>query len=431
MDVRNKAVIADDLTGAMDAGVAVLSKGFSVIVVFDYPGALSLSPQGLAIFSTQSRNIPADMAYARMAENIDFIRNSGLKLVYKKVDSTLRGNPGSELAAILDLDPKRMIAFAPALPYNGRQTKQGIQYVDGRPLTESDISKDPFSTVRHSGIPEILAEQTGYKSGVIDIACVRQGPACIAQRLRTFKERGIRIAVFDVLDDPDFEKIVSGMNASELPLLPCGSAGLFPYIFGNEKTTGFKRRKLCRNESPAFILSGSPAAATKRQIRSAVEEGIPCVRLNPYQIVQDETACGQEYTRARNEVMDFLDARKSVILDGAGESKGAILEQNRADAGRIWRDGIRVQSCLGRIAAEAIGSHKISGLFVAGGDTAMSVFRKLGAFGVRITNELEPYVPAGRLLGGKYHGLPVITKAGGFGSEKVLIKSIRHLKGES
>ena len=430
MDIRNKAVFADDLTGAMDAGVAVLSKGLSVNVVFDYQNISSLSPQGLVIFAMQSRNIPEKMAYARIVENIVSIRNLGLKLVYKKVDSTLRENLGSELAAILDMNPRLMIAFAPALPYNGRQTKHGSQYVNGLPLTKSDISKDPFSTVRKSNISKILAEQTDYKSGVIDIVCVRQGQSCIAQKLREFKEQGIRIAIFDVMEDSDFETIVSGMNASELPLLPCGSAGLFPYIFGNDEAAGFKRRKLYRNDRPALIISGSPAIATKRQIQTAVHEGIPYVKLNIRKIISDETDYLQEYKRVVSQVMGLLAAKQSVIIDGAGDSKSAILKQNREDAVKILRDGITIQNCLSNVASEAVGNQMVSGIFVAGGDTAMSIFRKLGAFGVRITNELEPYVPSGRLLGGKYHGIPIITKAGGFGSEAVMVKSISHLKGE-
>lgn len=431
MDIRNKAAFADDLTGAMDAGVAVLPKGLSVNVVFDCQHVSSLSPQGLVIFAMQSRNIPAEMAYARIVENIVSIRNAGLKLVYKKVDSTLRGNLGSELAAILDMNPERMIALAPALPYNGRQTKHGSQYVNGLPLTKSDIAKDPFSIVRKSSIPRILADQTSYKSGVVDIECVRQGAESIARKLRRFKEQGIRIAVFDVLENSDFEKIVAGMDASGLPLLPCGSAGLFPYIFGKSPAAGFKRRKLYHNDSPVLMISGSPAMATKHQIHAAVQGGVPCAKLRIPEIIGDEAAYMREYQRVLRQMMGHLSAGQSVIIDGAGESKGAILKQNHADAAKILRDGITIQNCLCSLAAQAVGNRLISGLFVIGGDTGMSIFRKLGAFGVRITNELEPYVPSGRLLGGKYHGLPIITKAGGFGSETVLVKSIGHLKGES
>lgn len=39
--------------------------------------------------------------------------------------------------------------------------------------------------------------------------------------------------------------------------------------------------------------------------------------------------------------------------------------------------------------------------------------------------EIEPYVPAGILMGGKLDGIPVVTKAGGFGSENILISAMK------
>ena len=68
-----------------------------------------------------------------------------------------------------------------------------------------------------------------------------------------------------------------------------------------------------------------------------------------------------------------------------------------------------------------------AGLVLVGGQTARLVCRRLQAQGVRIEGELEPGVPYGRLIGGVWDGLPVVTKAGGFGGPDTLLDAVRAL----
>jgi len=51
-------------------------------------------------------------------------------LVYKKTDSMLRGNVGSELEALLELTGCDAAVLAPSLPENGRRVKDGMLYAD-------------------------------------------------------------------------------------------------------------------------------------------------------------------------------------------------------------------------------------------------------------------------------------------------------------
>src|SRR5919202_3899966 len=90
------AVIADDLTGAADTGVQLVRAGYRSAVFFrasEVPGG----NLDAVAFDTDSRAMPAGFAAKRVLEAARASR--GARLVYKKLDSTLRGNVAAELAA--------------------------------------------------------------------------------------------------------------------------------------------------------------------------------------------------------------------------------------------------------------------------------------------------------------------------------------------
>lgn len=70
----------------------------------------------------------------------------------------------------------------------------------------------------------------------------------------------------------------------------------------------------------------------------------------------------------------------------------------------------------------------VSGLFLTGGEVAVWVVRALGAEGIELVKEVEPGIPLVRLLEGPHAGLPMITKAGGFGVEETMASCIAELQ---
>ena len=65
----------------------------------------------------------------------------------------------------------------------------------------------------------------------------------------------------------------------------------------------------------------------------------------------------------------------------------------------------------------------IRGLVLSGGDTALLVCRALGAHGICLKGQIVLGIPWGTLIGGHAHGLPVATKAGGFGAPDALVRA--------
>ena len=65
--------------------------------------------------------------------------------------------------------------------------------------------------------------------------------------------------------------------------------------------------------------------------------------------------------------------------------------------------------------------HQIGGFIFSGGDTARWVCEKLEIQSMALERELLTGLPWGHLLGGAADGVPVCTKAGGFGTADALV----------
>ena len=90
------AVIADDLTGALDTGVQFRQWGYKVSLT-DIPDN---STADVTIINTDTRNKTPEIAYQTTYQATKKVANHDI--IYKKTDSTLRGYPGQEIQAILD-----------------------------------------------------------------------------------------------------------------------------------------------------------------------------------------------------------------------------------------------------------------------------------------------------------------------------------------
>src|SRR5687768_12848389 len=149
------AVIADDLTGAADTGVQLVRAGYRTAVFFRATEVLADDFDAVA-FDTDSRTMPAGFAAKRVLDAAHAAR--GARIVYKKLDSTLRGNLAAELAAVLNATRRERAVVAPAFPATGRSTVGGIQRVHGVPVDETEMANDPHTPVSEAHVPSLLAD---------------------------------------------------------------------------------------------------------------------------------------------------------------------------------------------------------------------------------------------------------------------------------
>src|SRR4051812_12242875 len=96
------AIIADDLTGANDSGVQLAKIGLKTSVVFRR-NMQAVREQEAVVINTDSRSISKGEAYRRVKEAAIILKAFSTEIIFKKVDSTLRGNIGNEIDAVYDV----------------------------------------------------------------------------------------------------------------------------------------------------------------------------------------------------------------------------------------------------------------------------------------------------------------------------------------
>lgn len=397
------AVIADDLTGAADTGASFANHGLTTLV--------SLNPDNIVdadvvVVSSNSRELAANDAEECLRRISTQIRSLGAKRgwVYKKIDSTLRGNPDSELSALMDALDIHQALVAPAFPNQSRTTVGGKQLVDGVPLSETSFGNE-VSTSELSTIFQQSAR--ARESQLIDLDTIRQGHASVAA---SFDQRpGLFIA--DAETEDDLRTLARGAVSSGIKLL-CGSAGL---ARAWQECTELRPKSPSPElqeeiRGPTLIVAGSRHHKTVEQVECCGKNGIPIVRLP-----ESFAFAAEECDGIVSETSRQLSGHRTVVLTSQGM-------QSEAEPNRIAQ-------VLGRIVKSTVETSRLGGLVITGGQTSLAVCEAVDAETFWLKGEVAPGLAWGRLLDGHSPGLLVATKAGGFGTPQTLLEASEFLSG--
>src|SRR5580698_6397310 len=147
--MKELRLIADDLTGALDTAAHFVTPE-RAIPVFSAAKMPPLLPGSFAI-DIGTRDWAAGAAAQPAARHAVMLHPMEGVIAFKKVDSLLRGHSGLELAAMLKAMPAVRCVIAPAFPFHGRVTRNGVQHVlrDG---SWHRVGEDVGATLLSEGI---------------------------------------------------------------------------------------------------------------------------------------------------------------------------------------------------------------------------------------------------------------------------------------
>ncbi|MGE5247681.1 MAG: four-carbon acid sugar kinase family protein, partial [Verrucomicrobiota bacterium] len=421
-------VVADDLTGSNDTGVQIVKRGLEAITAVDLALARDALADGI-VLDTESRSLSAENARAAVREAARAVGSGTGALIYKKIDSTLRGHVGAELDALAgELGPDRVVCV-PAFPRSGRTTRNGIHFLHGIPIDRTEMAADPRNPVETASLLAVLARDGGPRFRHTELDALRSG--------RIEHRPADRFLSFDCEEQEDLRRVVRAFRGSGERILWCGSAGLaeallserFPAAAeaGDRHANGSAPDVLTggKGNGPVFSVIGSGSGVSRRQLERALASGeAHVVRLRP-QALLDSAA------RERERIVRELEIGKTVsghlVLTPLGLGAGGLVTSVKT--GPHPRDAFPelLATFLADVSAEFLRRNRVAGLFLTGGDTAIHVLRAIGARGLRLEAELETGVVRTRLIGGAFEGVPVVTKAGGFGDDGTLVRSARLL----
>ncbi|UQZ85831.1 hypothetical protein SK3146_05121 [Paenibacillus konkukensis] len=422
------SVISDDLTGASDCGGQLIRYGFDVSVILE-PQAEGLRNKDAVIIDTDSRSVSAQEAYRRVKAACESLRTEPFDIIYKKIDSTMRGNIGQEINAVFDAFRPELVVIAPGFPQNGRTVEEGVMYLSGKPLHETEVAKDPKTPVRDSLITRLIQEQAGKEVGHLSRSDLRQPPEHVSAKLAALQERGVAYITADSADAEDLERLARHMKHTGKSIVWVGSAGLMsalPQAYGFEPQT--KRVALAAHETPVLLVVGSVSAIGREQLRRLLAEpGTAGIEVRAEEIIREGEPQQLEWSRVLPEAEAAVKAGRHIALYSSSEVErtqrlGRELGCSPVDISN------RISRVLGEWAVRIADRFDLRYLFLTGGDTARQVFQQLGADEFHLLDEVEPGIPLGTVRKpGK--DLYAVTKAGNFGSESAMIKAARKLRG--
>ncbi len=366
-------VLADDLTGALEAGAKCACEGIASIVTTEL--SLASRPLGddvtvLAI-DTDSRHLSPSDAGRRIRILASLARGLQVPLIYKKTDSTLRGNIGRELEALSAAFDGLPVIYVPAYPQMGRTVVSGRLLLDGRPVSETGFAADALNPIREDHIPTLVGSQSSlpvYSPPLLDAAggiptgihvCDGTTDQDVLDCARVFlRTPGLRLAAGPAAFAHDIARLADW---------PRKQAAHLPSI------------KRC------LIVSGSRSEVSVRQIECASARGFRSV--------------------VSSAISDDFRAAAWHILKPPAEAPASPKEMARR-TGEVVRDVLR------RSVPDA--------LLVFGGDTARAVVQALGCPVLHPLGEVVAGVPIAGVGRPDAPDLYLIAKAGGFGPPDII-----------
>ena len=408
-------IIADDFTGALDTGVQFAARGIKTRVVVGADAALTHQNADVLVVDTETRHLPAAQAYAAVEGLVQRAKYAGFAYLYKKTDSALRGNVGAELAALLSASGSRQLAFLPAFPQMNRVTKNGVQYIDGVPVTESPFGVDPFEPVRHAAVTDLLAEQTDLPAASFPaLAADGSVPA----------EDGI--LVFDAATVDELRSTGRALlnNGGLRVLAGCAGFGaVLPELLG----LGGADVTCPALDPRLLVICGSVNAITLAQLDRAEQAGFTRLRLTPHQKLTPDYWYSEEGQTALKHIEETLAAHPYNIIETNDEG-GNEPTATAADALGLTREEMRVRiaSGVGQLVGALFASPAVGTLLLTGGDTLLQCMNSVGVHELEPICEMEHGVVLARFgCGGTTRY--VITKSGGFGHADLLTELAKQI----
>jgi D-threonate/D-erythronate kinase len=392
------AIIADDLTGGLDTGVAFAARGWRTVLRFargeSGPAPTSSfipHPSSLAwdafVWDTETRHADEEAARRIVREVCEHPSVHAAPRAYKKIDSTLRGPWLAELREVWKARAPLTTLVCPAFPAVGRTLVDGELRVHGRSLAEAGFSGS-------GRLRDYLIER--WCGRVVSLAVSQLPQAAL------FDEgREPWLLLPDAATDADLDILVGRLHQLDQDRLLCGAGGL---------AAAWARVLIpeCRPlppldplAGPIWIIAGSQHEATRAQMEAL--GGMPW--------------CHAEQLEAN--AADLAPHLRGLPERGTvGLTLTCSPAQLATSSFRAW-----AADCIAAAVDEAQ-QRGVAAFVATGGETAVLLLRAMEASAVEIDRELLPGIPLCRIADGPWSGTALVTKAGGFGEPDALARAV-------
>lgn len=321
------------------------------------------------VLDTNTREASPAEAAARVAGWAGHLAPEPGRLCLFKLDSLLRGHAGAELAALVRAQPFARVIIAPALPAQNRITRNGRQLW------------------RAAGAWQPTGE---------DLAARLEAAGLTPARLRPGDPPDPGLSFYDAGTDADLDAIVAAAIGRSGPVLWVGSGGLAAAL---GRALGGRPPAIPALPAPLLGLVGTDHPVMRGQLA-----GLPDRPVELTDRWVDEFAMLARRLASRGHVF-----AQCHLPDGLGRAEARA----------------RIAAIFGSLVARM---PRPGTLFVSGGETLRGLMTPLGVERIEVIGEWEPGAPVSRLAGGRWAGLPLVSKSGAFGAPDVLTRLVASLQ---
>ena len=408
------------VTGAAGAGAGVPAAGRSAV---------------LAVV-TDSRALDASAAHDVTAAAVRDLVRRGVDRVLVKIDSTMRGSVAHQVSGALEAwrerHPQAFAVVSPAYPALGRTVEDGRLLVDGAGVETTSVGRDPVTPVTTSLLSDLLP-------GSAHVVVASGDARDLALRLVEASAAGADVVTVEAATDADLVTTADAVRLLGARAVPVGSAGLAVAVSRawapeHEPAEGAAAPVPAHLVVVLSSLHDASRSQYEHLVRTAGEDaapgqpGVRTVAPTLAEVLAGDLA--PALGRAEPTAADARDDRVVVVLaPPRAAPDGTAAPEATAASGPT--DAERVAEALAVLTERVVADLDDVGLVLVGGEGARAVLRRLGATAVRVRGAVREGVPHGTLEGGRLHGTPVVTKAGGFGPVTTLADVVPVLLGRS
>jgi len=376
-------IIADDLTGALDAAGPFCDRGLRVATIVDsqsLSSKIDLSKIDVLAVNSDSRHVSVVEATRRIETIARSLDVEQFNFVIKKIDSTLRGNVVAETVFLASTFNRGLAIVAPAFPKQSRTVKKGYVHVAGVKLGETEFAADKLNPAPKESINDLFSEHPDVNEAVLGDSSTDLfvSPECL------------KVVAYDAEHDIELQLAVDAFHANVEASILVGSSGITSR-FAQSLPSRSVAQKDVSAESLLFVV-GSRSERSELQVQGLVDRRVGSVAHGT----------NGEFGALH------LDSENVFVLV-ASENSTEVVPSSV------------VASRLASTAADVVRSRNFEAVVVTGGDTALALLREMKVSVVEVLRNFVPGIPISRIsFAGKQ--ILLLTKAGGFGDPDLFVR---------
>lgn len=425
-------IIADDLTGANDTALQFKKCNAKTKILLDYsiPPENDLSTEIWAI-STESRNISAEQAEARILETIENLnKNLNLEYFYKKIDSTLRGNIARETLTMVKTLNYDAAIIIPAFPSEGRITVGGYHLSKGTPIGRTEMARDPHSPITESYVPSLfknqLKEDEQNMVGLIGLKTIMNGAGPILIKINELIKEGKKLIIADSASAVDIEQVVLAINKSNYKILPAGTAAtgsILAKLWLPEDDITEKNEQIIMPQMPNLIISGSATQINSNQIEQLDKTyDFDNIHTIPLTVEMVLNGINDDFV---NDIVSQLSSGDTVVIHSSKLLENFDGFSDDSLRGELSRANLasKITDYLAELTKAITDKIKVL-LITLGGETSYKCCNAISAKELIMKDEVAPAIA----LCVDYKNQWIITKSGNLGNPKTLIEILKYIE---